>query len=157
MLSIDFLIIFLIFLFTLIGLIRGFIYEILSITVWIITFYITSYYYNKFSIYFIFIDKQIIRNVISVTILSLSTFIVSSIINNFINFLVSYAGLSIFNKILGGIIGMIKGIFMIVLIIFMMNNFTKINKYPIWKQSFLISQFSDLGRIIYNNIKDIIL
>ncbi|BAC24458.1 cvpA [Wigglesworthia glossinidia endosymbiont of Glossina brevipalpis] len=125
----------------LIGLIRGLISEIFSLVIWITAIFLSSKYYHFFSNFFTFFEEKYIRNIISMFFIFLLVLIVGTITNNYLNNFTNKIGLSLLNKFLGMCFGVLRGILIISILIFILKKFTNYTNSMHWINSKLIPYF----------------
>ena len=94
MLWIDFVILGIIAISTLVSLIRGFVKEAVSLAVWVAAFFIASQFYQDLAVYFTQIQDQMLRNAAAIAALFVVTLILGAIINYILSKLVQTTGLS---------------------------------------------------------------
>ncbi|CUR53708.1 Colicin V production protein [Serratia symbiotica] len=144
MIFIDYIIIALIGLSTLMSLIRGFICEIFSLLIWGLTFFISSNFYSYLTTYLVDFKYIVIKNSIAIILLFIMPLITGGISNIVMNFLIKKSGLSGFDRILGVCFGIFRGILIVSIILYFLNTFTYFSENIIWKQSQLIPKFNYL-------------
>ena len=105
MLWIDYAIIIVIGLSTLISLVRGFVKEAVSLAIWIAAFFIASQFYEDLAVYFTQIDDPLVRNAAAIAALFVATLILGAIINYILSQLVHHTGLSGTDRVLGLVFG----------------------------------------------------
>ncbi|BGI50837.1 MAG: colicin V production protein [Arsenophonus endosymbiont of Ceratovacuna japonica] len=154
MIWIDYVIIIIICFSTLIGLIRGFIIELLSFITLGSAFFITSKFYNNISNYITNINNILIRNSIAIILLFIVILVIRSVINYIISFLIKKTGLFNTDYILGICFGIFRGILIVSIILFFIDTFTNLSKSQDWKHSKLIPQFSYIIKWFFNYLKN---
>lgn len=141
MILVDYIIIGVIGVSALLGLIRGFICEVLSLMIWVCAFFFASHYYGYLAVYFMNCKEQIVRNSIAVAILFLSTLMIGMVLNYVIGSLVERTGLSSTDRVLGMCFGVLRGILIISVMLFFLDNFNVLSQSQDWYQSHLTQQF----------------
>ncbi|WP_335911993.1 MULTISPECIES: CvpA family protein [Shewanella] len=141
MVWIDYAIIIVIGLSTLISLIRGFAKEAMSLVVWFAAFFIASQFYQDLAVHITQINDEVLRNGVAITILFVVTLIVGALVNYLIGQLVSKTGLSGTDRILGLCFGALRGALIVSAILFFMDAFTGAPKTDWWQGSQLVPEF----------------
>ncbi|GAA0352730.1 CvpA family protein [Bowmanella denitrificans] len=139
---IDYCIIGIILLSTLISLVRGFVKEAVSLAVWFAAFFISSQFYADLAVYLDNFSDQMVRNGVAIAILFVATLILGGLLNYLIGQMVQYTGLSGTDRALGAVFGLLRGALVVSALLFFMDAFTGFGKAQWWQQSTLIPEFS---------------
>lgn len=139
---IDYAILGVILLSAIISLIRGFVKEAISLTIWFGAFFIASQFYADLATYLTKFDDPMIRNGVAIAILFVSTLIIGGLVNYLIAQLVQFTGLTGTDRALGLVFGMLRGVLIVSAILFFLDTFTPLSASLWWESSVLIPEFS---------------
>lgn len=143
--EIDIAIIIIIGISLLIGLLRGFVKEVVSLFAWIAAIWVGISFSRGFSVLLeTFIEIPAARIAVAFMILVVLTLIVSSVINYFVELAIEKTGLTIIDRILGVLLGVARGVIVVALIV-MLANMAPVQDMSLWKQSTLLPLFQTLA------------
>lgn len=140
----DYAILAIIVLSTLISLIRGFVREALSLVTWATAFWLAITFNPSLSQYLqATIQQAELRTAASFGILFVGTLLVGGIINFMLGSLMQRVGLSGTDRMLGMLFGLGRGILLVALLL-SLGSFTSLAQHEQWKSSRLVSYFTPL-------------
>lgn len=124
------------------GLFRGGVKEIISLLTWIAAFFIASTFAKPLANACIGSGEtpSLFPLSVSFIVLFFGTIIIGSLLGYFATRVVEGGGISIFNRLLGGMFGFARGYLINILIIFLVQ-LTAVAKQPYWTQSSLVNTF----------------
>ncbi len=139
---------------TLISLVRGFVKEAVSLVIWISAFFIASKFYVNLASLLTSISDQTLRNAAAIAILFITTLIIGALVNYLIGQLVSKTGLSGTDRVLGLVFGALRGVLITSAILFFMDAYTPASTSDWWIKSQLIPEFTLIVEWFFEYLKN---
>ncbi len=139
---IDWVVITLIAVSTLISLKRGFVKEALSLVTWVGAFVIARTFHPQMqSLLESSVETPLVRLIAAFAILFFATLIVGAIINNMIGHLIHATGLTATDRVLGMAFGLVRGV-VVVIVAIAFTRYTPLANDTWWQTSIMIDRLS---------------
>lgn len=140
----DIVIVSVIFFSILVGLLRGFVKELLSLVSWGLAIALAVMYSGAFSQVLTFTKEPFIRTVAAFFIIFISTVLVGALVNFFIGKLVRSTPFSGPDRVLGSGFGLLRGV-VIVTVVVLLAGLTPLTKEDWWKASYSVERFETMA------------
>ncbi len=121
---------------------RGFIKEALSLINWFSAFFITKHFHLAFAMYLSFIQDIMLRNGVAIFFLLLASLLVGKVVNNSLYYFIERKGLAVIDRLLATVFGVIKGVLIVCLCLFLVDLLTSFSNTNAWNSSIFIPHFS---------------
>lgn len=142
---IDIAILTLVFISSLISLIRGFVREAFSLAVWALAFWISWTFFREVAVHF---ESMVTTPSVRLGVAFASLMVISLTIGGLVNYLVirliTSTGLSGSDRFIGMIFGAARGILLVVVLV-LVAGLTPLPEDPWWQESVLIPYFQELA------------
>lgn len=142
----------------LIGLVRGFVRETLSLITWAVALWAAFTFADRFTQHFDqFLNDPTLRLIASFIVVFVITLVLFSLVGFLISSVFESTGLTGIDRSLGGVFGILRGV-IIVAVLIILARFTGFPDEPWWQESVLIDHFKPLvvfiNDLIPNNLGD---
>ncbi|WP_225639489.1 CvpA family protein [Candidatus Profftia sp. (ex Adelges kitamiensis)] len=136
-----------------IGLIRGFINEILSLITWGAACFIASHFYTNLSIYCTSFSEELARKSVAIVILFVITLFIGAIINYIISTLINHTDLKKTDCILGLCFGLMRGLLIVLVSLFFLDTFTAVIQNLDWEESKIVPELINIMKWLFEYIQ----
>ena len=144
--TIDWLIVAVVILSTLLSLKRGFVKEILSLLTWVIAFVVSIKFSDQMQALLIDqVQNDQVRYIVSFVSLFVASLIVGALVSFLLGSLIQVTGLSSTDRVLGMLFGFARGSLIVVAFVSILSLSPAIEKTDFWKTSQLIPQLGQLN------------
>ncbi|MDA8622364.1 CvpA family protein [Psychrosphaera sp.] len=154
MVWIDYAIIAIIAISSLVSLVRGFVKESVSLAVWIAAFFVASQFYPYLASYLTGIEKEMVRNGSAIAILFIITLILGAMVNHILSEIVQFTGLTGTDKMLGMIFGGLRGALIVAATLLFLDTLTPSSDSLWWQNSILIPEFAFIVEWFFELLKE---
>ena len=166
---VDYAIIGIVLLSTLVGIVRGFLREVLAFVIWLAALFVAWTFHKEFAVTLGgwiadaypqqelteelagWVTNPHLRIIAAFLILVLGVLILGAIVSHLLSMLLKKKGLIIGNRILGAVFGAARGIVLVAMLVFF-GSLTPLPKDDWWRQSPLIGRFRILAERILEQI-----
>lgn len=149
---IDYVILAVVVLSSVIGLFRGFVREAFSLLIWFVAAWVAYTYSQAFSLYLLeYIDVPSIRVAAAFVILLVTTLILGALLSFLISQLVEKTGLTGTDRFAGFLFGVARGV-VVVAVLVLLGGLTPMPQDPWWNASVLIGPFQDFAVWLHGHL-----
>lgn len=129
----------------LVGFVRGFVREAISLTTWVAAIALAFIYAETLSAKLPFnISHDLARMGVSFLLIFIGVIVLGSIINYLLTKAISAIGLGSVDRVLGGAFGVLRGALIVTLAVLLLGlGLTPITEMDLWKSSQLVPHFTD--------------
>ena len=124
------------------GLWRGLIREIMSLLTWIAALLVARLYSENFALILEFVGDTTVRYVLSFALLFTSTMMLGTLVSHIFSAALSWGGMRVMDRMLGGVFGIFRGVVVVVAALFL--SWTFFSDTREWKESQLIPYGRDI-------------
>mgnify|MGYP002026854478 CR=1 FL=1 len=150
---VDFTILGIIAISTLISLVRGFVKEAISLVVWFGALFIASQFFADLAVHYTLIEDPVLRNGAAIATLFVMALIVGGMVNHVVGRAVQASGLSGADRILGAVFGGLRGLLIVSALLFFLDTFTAAATALWWQQSILVPEFGIIIEWFFTFVK----
>ncbi len=144
MIWIDYVILGVIGLSTIISLVRGFVREALSLVVWVFAFWVAWTFFRELAVHLGVFSAPSVRLGVAFAILFIATLVVGALVNYLIGQLVDKTGLSGTDRLIGMLFGAARGALLVAVLV-LLAGLTPFPEDPWWQESGLLGHFQELA------------
>ena len=128
----------------LVGLMRGFVREVLSVITWVAAIWLGVNFYSMAGEYFKgIIEVEFFRNIAGFAAIFFTVLIIGSLISYLLNKLVTKTGIKGTDRVLGSVFGIFRGVLVVVLLM-LIGRSVNFQENDAWKNSQLIGHFEPI-------------
>lgn len=151
--SVDLAIMFLMGVSIIMGLLRGFVREAISLVTWVTALVVALLYTETVSTWFTMITLVGFRMLLAFVLIILSILIMGGALSFLISRLIKFTGFGVTDRIIGTVFGMIRGGIVVAACILMLGP-TPVSKDPTWMKSTLIPRFQPISLWLKDQLPD---
>ena len=138
----------------LVGLMRGFVREVLSIITWVAAIWLGINFYAMVGEYFKgTIEVELFRNVAGFAAIFFTVLLICSLISYLVNKLITKTGIKGTDRVLGSVFGIFRGVLIVVLLL-LIGRSINLQENDTWKESQLIGYFEPLVEKVNDFLPD---
>lgn len=129
----------------LMGIVRGFVREAMSLVTWLLALSVGVLYCQPVAALFTSISMEGVRLLLAFILLALTTLIIGGIVSYFLARLIHFTGFSITDRIIGILFGLARGVVVVSLMV-MLGEVTPVKNDTLWKESKLVPRFQPMSQ-----------
>lgn len=153
---IDYIIIGVLALSAITGLVRGFLKEVVALSVWIIAGWLAFVYAKPVAAWLgAYIHDKSAQVVLAYVVIIVGTILIGGIVNTLLSFMMRHSGLSGTDRLLGVGFGLLRGIFVIALVMVVVR-LSALPEQEYRKQSYLYAYFTPAVDWLYRYVPDLL-
>ncbi|MBS0289397.1 MAG: CvpA family protein [Proteobacteria bacterium] len=137
----------------LIGVIRGFVKESISLVSWVIAIGLAIVYVNPLSAHMTFTKIGFVRNLSAFLIIFVGTVFVGALINYFVGGFIRKTPFSMPDRVLGSAFGALRGVFVATMLI-LLGGLTSLPEELWWQESYAIEHFQEIAIWVKDRFPD---
>ena len=139
----------------LLGLMRGFAREVISLITWIVAFFLAILFTNELVGYIsVYVKSEFIASIASFLIIFVGVLVIGALVNFIVSSFVSKSGLTISDRFLGSIFGLVRGALIAVLLVFLLSN-SNLQEKPWFQKSQLAYSLQGVSSWIQSRVVDV--
>jgi membrane protein required for colicin V production len=130
---------------TLISLARGFVREAFSLAIWIVAFWIAWTFFRELAFQFeSYVDSPTVRLGVSFALLMIAALLIGGMVNYLLIQLIEKTGMSGTDRFIGMIFGVARGV-LVISVLVLLSGLTSLPKEVFWTESQLIPYFQEIA------------
>ncbi len=137
----------------LVGIVRGFVKESISLITWVVAIGLAVVYTSQLSLHMTFTSSSFVRNLSAFLILFVGTVFIGAIINYIVGGMIRKTPFSAPDRVLGSVFGVLRGAFFITVMV-LIAGLTPFPKEKWWQDSYAIGQFQVLALWLKDRLPD---
>lgn len=136
-----------------IGIFRGFIQEMVSLTTWVGAIILGVLFTQELVPYMTFTDVAFVKSLVSFMAIFVAVVFVGALINYFIGKVIRKTPFTIPDRILGSVFGFLRGVILVSIAV-LLGGLTSVTQTDVWKESRAIQEFEKMAIWIKNRLPE---
>lgn len=128
----------------LIGIIRGFTKEFISLITWIVAIGMTALFTERLAEHFTFTDIPLLRMACAFLVLFVGVIFIGAVINYVVGSLVKKTPFQLTDKIIGSLLGLVRGVVLMTIAV-LIGALTPLPSKAWWHESYMLVHFSSFA------------